>query len=531
MMTNQYAILLVDDDPFILQGFGLGLKTRDYAVTTADSGRMAIDLLKDKAFDLVITDLIMDDIDGIEVLETCKKIHPDTMVIILTGFADMDSAIDALRLNADDYMLKPCEIEEVFFRVQRCLDKLEMKREITRFYVELENRVAERTAELFQSNEKLRREIEYRIQVEQKLQKSQEKYRNVVEHSNDGICIVQDYEVKYTNPRLAEILGYSREEMIDHAIEKYLHPDNIRKINDIYDNFIRREMDEQRIETVMLHKNGYSIDVEMSISMTTYDERRAGLLFIYDVSARKRAEEQIHNLTRQLLVVQESERHKIACDLHDHIAQDLASLKIGCGMLTQHMGEVSKGFQDKIGELSVLLQKVISDVRNLAYALYPTGLRQFGLVDTLYRYCSEFSVKNGIQVDFVTAGIDNLKLDDNAQINLYRLVQEALNNTKKHAEAQDVKIRMVASHPHIILRIEDDGKGFDVNQRLLEASKEARMGLHSMQERVHLLDGNIQFHSRPMEGTRIVVEIPCTNKTTIMIPPGEKQSNTLCQSS
>jgi PAS domain S-box-containing protein len=109
--------------------------------------------------------------------------------------------------------------------------------------------------------------------VEQKLQKSQEKYRNVVEHSNDGICIVQDYEVKYTNPRLAEILGYSREEMIDHAIEKYLHPDNIRKINDIYDNFIRREMDEQRIETVMLHKNGYSIDVEMSISMTTYDER------------------------------------------------------------------------------------------------------------------------------------------------------------------------------------------------------------------------------------------------------------------
>jgi PAS domain S-box-containing protein len=508
-MTNQYAILLVDDDPFILQGIGLGLKAQGYAVTTADSGRAAIELLKDEAFDLVITDLIMDDVDGIGVLKTCKKIHPDTMVIILTGFADMDSAINALRLIADDYMLKPCELEEVYFRVQRCLDKLEMQRKITRFYIELENRVAERTAELYQSNEKLRREIEHRTQVERKLQKSQEKYRNVVEHSNDGICIVQDYELKYANRRLAEILGYSREEIIDHAIEKYFQPDTIRQINDIYDDFLRRKIDEQRIETVILHKNGYPIDVEMSISMTTYNEHRAGLIFIYDISARKRAEEQIHSLTRQLLVVQESERHKIACDLHDHIAQDLASLKIGCGMLTQNMTDVSESFQHKVGDLSHLLQKVITDVRNLAYALYPTGLRQFGLVDTLYRYCSEFSEKNNIEVSFVTAGMDDLKLDYDTQINLYRLVQEALNNIKKHAQARDVKIRMVASHPHIILRIEDDGKGFDVNQCLREASKQAHMGLHSMQERVNLLDGNIKIQSRPMEGTRIVVEIPC----------------------
>jgi signal transduction histidine kinase len=105
--------------------------------------------------------------------------------------------------------------------------------------------------------------------------------------------------------------------------------------------------------------------------------------------------------------------------------------------------------------------------------------------------------------------MDDLKLDYDTQINLYRLVQEALNNIKKHAQARDVKIRMVASHPHIILRIEDDGKGFDVNQCLREASKQAHMGLHSMQERVNLLDGNIKIQSRPMEGTRIVVEIPC----------------------
>ncbi len=512
---NKYAILLVDDDPFILQGIGLGLKTQGYAVTTADSGRAAVELLKDEAFDLVITDLIMDDVDGIEVLKTCKKIHPDTMVIILTGFADMDSAINALRLNADDYMLKPCEIEEVYFRVARCLEKLEMQRKMTRFYVELENRVAERTAELFQINEKLRKEIDHRTQVEQALQKSQEKYRNVVEHSNDGICIVQDFELKYANRRLAEILGYTHEEMLDNVIGKYLYTDEIRRIHDIYDDFMNRKTDEQRIETVMLNKKGHPIDVEMSISMTTYNERRAGLVFVYDISERKRAEKQIHSLTRQLLAVQESERHKIACDLHDHIAQDLASLKIGCGMLTQNMTEVSEGFQKKVTELSGILQKVITDVRNLAYALYPTGLRQFGLVDTLYRYCSEFTEKNDIEVSFVTAGMDDLKMDYETQINLYRLVQEALNNIKKHAEATVAKIRIVASHPNIILRIEDNGRGFDVDKRLIEASQEARMGLHSMQERVNLLDGNIKIQSRPMEGTRIVVEFPCRPDSTV----------------
>lgn len=507
-MKEKHSILLVDDDPFILKGIGLSLETHGYGVTTTDGGRAAVELLKKKTFDLVITDLIMDEINGIEVLKICKKIHPETMVIILTGYADMDSAINALRLNADDYMLKPCEPDEVFFRVQRCLDKLRMQREITRFYIELENRVTERTGELIRINKKLMKEIEHRKQVEQSLQKSQEKYRNVVEHSNDGICIVQDYEMKYVNRRLAEILGYNRDEMLKKDVGDFFGSGEMVRIREIYEDFMSRKTDEQRMETLMIHQNGHPIEVELSISMTTYDDHRAGLVSIHDISERKRAERQVHNLTRQLLAVQESERHKIACDLHDHIAQDLASLKIGCGMLTQTTRNVSQDFREKTAELSDILQKVIMEVRNLAYTLYPTGLRQFGLIETLYRHCGEFADKNDIRVSFVTAGLDDLQLDYEKQINLYRLVQEALNNIKKHADARSVNVRMVASHPNIILRIEDDGKGFDVEKRFVEALQEERMGLQSMQERVNMLNGEFKIQSRPMEGTRIVVEFP-----------------------
>ncbi len=130
MNKYKHQILLVDDDPLILKGFGNDLEGKGYHVTTAKSGKKAIEWLNKTPFDLVITDLVMDQMNGIEVLKRSKEINPDTMVIILTGYGDMTSAIDALRLDADDYLLKPCESEEIYFRVNRCLERLALKRKI-----------------------------------------------------------------------------------------------------------------------------------------------------------------------------------------------------------------------------------------------------------------------------------------------------------------------------------------------------------------------------------------------------------------
>ena len=127
---RKYSILLVDDDPIITAGTGSDLQEKGYEVTTANSGERAIELLNKSSFDLVITDLVMTPVNGIGVLEKSKEINPEMMVIILTGFGDMTSAIESLRLDADDYMLKPCEPEEMNLRVSRCLEKYELKRKI-----------------------------------------------------------------------------------------------------------------------------------------------------------------------------------------------------------------------------------------------------------------------------------------------------------------------------------------------------------------------------------------------------------------
>jgi len=127
---KQHKLLLVDDDPFILEGIGEDLERNGYHVTRASDGETAVDLIESTRFDLVITDLVMGSTDGIQVLKKTKELNSDAQVIILTGFGDINSAIEALRSGADDFLLKPCESQEMLFRVKNCLEKQELTRRI-----------------------------------------------------------------------------------------------------------------------------------------------------------------------------------------------------------------------------------------------------------------------------------------------------------------------------------------------------------------------------------------------------------------
>jgi len=124
------TILLADDEKIILESLAQDLKKEAYSVVMASNGEEAIALLKDNQVDLVVTDLIMPDVSGIEVLRETKKKNSFIGVIILTGYGDLTSAIEALRLGADDYLLKPCQFEELILRIERCLEKQEALQKI-----------------------------------------------------------------------------------------------------------------------------------------------------------------------------------------------------------------------------------------------------------------------------------------------------------------------------------------------------------------------------------------------------------------
>jgi signal transduction histidine kinase len=229
---------------------------------------------------------------------------------------------------------------------------------------------------------------------------------------------------------------------------------------------------------------------------------------LQEIRERKRAESRIQHLSQQLLQAQETERKMISCELHDRVAQDLSASKIQFDMLLKNQSALDFVAEEKLLEISNRLQGAINAIRDLSYDLLPPALTEMGLLKALEIYCEEFSIQFGNKVDFQSAGLNLFKLDADTEIHLYRLVQEGLNNIRKHADSDEAIIRLVGAFPNIILRIEDTGKGFDVESRELALGDEKRMGLRSMKERINLLGGQMTIQSRPMQGTKIYIKIP-----------------------
>ncbi|MCP4713766.1 MAG: HAMP domain-containing protein [Deltaproteobacteria bacterium] len=237
-------------------------------------------------------------------------------------------------------------------------------------------------------------------------------------------------------------------------------------------------------------------------------------------TALQDSKRQIHDLNRLLIRSQETERRKLSLDLHDTIAQELSLIKINFDLLFGAQQMLPKKVREELPTLTRMLLASINSVRNLSYALHPPEMDHLGLTQSVQRHCESFSKQTGIEVDFSCTGMDSVTLDFDTKTNLFRIVQEALNNVRKHASATCVTIKLSRSHPSIILRIKDDGAGFDVTRELAKAHKKKRMGLRSMTERTALLDGAIDITSTAGRGTNIVIKISCREKSN-----GEQTDN------
>jgi len=206
--------------------------------------------------------------------------------------------------------------------------------------------------------------------------------------------------------------------------------------------------------------------------------------------------------TKTVLKVQEEERGRVAKDLHDGLGGMLSGIKLN---LSAMKGNVILQQQDAglFAKSIEQLDNAISEMRRVAHNMMPESLLKFGLTQAIQDYCESINESKIIQLAYKDIGM-NERLDNSIEIVLYRIIQELVNNSIKHAQAQHVIIQLVKNEKNVTLTVEDDGKGFDVN--VLEKIK--GFGLSNIQSRVDYLKGNLEIESQNNIGTSFYITIP-----------------------
>jgi len=472
LVVEPLTIIIIDDDEahFTLMNRAIVKKFPHASVYHLKEANDCLKRLDEIKPTVIITDYLLPGMNGIEFLEALNQQDIDIPVIMITGQGDENIAVRTMKLGVKEYLVKS---GDVFNLLPGVIEKVVRERKL-----------------------------------EQSLRESEEKYRLVLDSATIGIVLVQDEFFKFVNPQFAHISGYSQEELTTRHFSDFIHPDDRTMTAEYH---IKRLKGEEVPETYLfkiISKDGKTKWLENKGVVFQWEGHPASLNFLSDVTERKQSEDLVRNLSQMLIHAQERERHMIAFELHDSIGQNLSTLKISCDTFFDGQSEIPSELSEKRMKLSKLIQQTITAVRNLAYDLRPPGLDEMGLVQALDMYCEEFSENSGVKVDFQPAGLHKLDLDFDAEIHLYRLAQEGLNNIRKHADAEQATITLIGSFPNIILRIEDNGKGFDVKARELALCNEKRMGLRSMKERVNLLGGQMTIQSRLMQGTKVFIKIP-----------------------
>jgi signal transduction histidine kinase len=212
-----------------------------------------------------------------------------------------------------------------------------------------------------------------------------------------------------------------------------------------------------------------------------------------------RAQRELKELSQRLVDIEERERRAVSRELHDEVGQSLGALLLNVESLAEVPGE-EEAFRERLQNVKALAENCVNEVRNMALLLRPSMLDDLGLMPALEWQAREVSKRTGMVVDTVEENVSE-SLPETHKTCAYRIVQEALNNCSKHANARNVRV-VVRQEPHLLrVSIEDDGKGFD-------AKRVRGLGLVGMNERVSQLGGELKVDSDATTGTRIRIDLP-----------------------
>lgn len=218
-------------------------------------------------------------------------------------------------------------------------------------------------------------------------------------------------------------------------------------------------------------------------------------------------------LAIRVIKAQEEERRRVAREIHDGPAQSMSNVVLKAEICERLIDINLDQARSELQNLKKIVRESLKDVRRIIYDLRPMSLEDLGLLPTLQKYVESFSMETGIDVSFHRRGLDMVIDNKNLNLTIFRVVQEALNNIRKHSEAKTAEVRVEFTPVSIALKISDKGKGFDTNRIKVEKDDHSGgFGLFSMKERIELMNGTMEVSSQPGKGTVVKVVLPHTEE-------------------
>ena len=332
----------------------------------------------------------------------------------------------------------------------------------------------------------------------------------IVDSSRDAI-VSKDLNGIITswNRGAEKVFGYASDEVIGKPITIIIPQDRLNEEKEILERIQRGEPTDH-FETVRQRKDGTLLNISLTVSpVRDANGQIIGASKIArDITEHKRAATAVRDreIMHRLVEAQEAERHRIARDLHDHLGQQLTALRLKLESIRSKTTDPL--VLDEVAETQAYATRIDMDINYLAWELRPTELDNLGLIDSLSSFVREWSTTYAINAEFHSSRNKNGRYNAELETNLYRIVQEALNNILKHADAKSVNVLLEERDDLLILIIEDDGDGFKPDSARRNGSSGKGLGLIGMRERTALLGGTLEIETRPGEGTTIYARVP-----------------------
>lgn len=509
-------ILIVDDESHIRESAVRLLKRKRYDAEGAGSGAEALEKIGKASYDLLLIDIKMPEMNGLEMLRRAKEMNPEIMALMITGYGTIETAIEALELGAVGFLRKPITIDNLTKNIDATLSRGRLRKENARLQalMPLFELIKVLLSEV--NENKLFGLILDTVVSETGADTTQillwDDAGNLIRKAANGLSptegigeiVIDEMAVKASSTPEPVVVSRQDGQVLNTREEIPFQKSGC----DIYLPLIAGGESIGVLKATKLGNDGKSFkqgDAEFLFLLCGQGAIAIANARLFESVKRERAE--VEKLLKRVITTTEDERMRLSLELHDGPVQSIVASQYGieaCRAL------ISKNELDKVEQrlhrIPEILSQSIDGLRRIICDLHPPALDKAGLLSAVQDYLSNLERDEGISAHLRVDGTA-ARLASDTERGIYFIVREAITNARKHAAASEVDVLMKFQGDKLTINVSDNGNGFDPSTKG-DNSDAGHLGIRNMKERARVLNGTIAIDSKAGSGTTVKLVVP-----------------------